>query len=361
MMAAALLLIILLWCLSMAGAFLGAQKARLFFNSIPLIIYWWALSSLIILGLLIFSRLTSKPALLLIHAGCILVLLGAMWSSQTGHQLQKKYLDIDKIPEGYLFLYEGRDENCVVSDQLVELGKLPFYLRLNDFRIDYYWADGLLRIETKNGEKWEIPDQVGQGLDLPDDLPRLKIVRRFRNFRIDLQQEPVVAYDDPQAMLGYNPALEIELEGPDGRREIGYVFAQQAGHTFPTDKFTAVYDVPTHPLRDIRDYYSDLTVFDGDQILARRIIEVNHPLHYGGYHFYQSNYDNRQGQYTVLSVTSDTGLTMVYVGYFLLCLGVFWQLWLRHILTYFKKSRFAVLGEAENLDARCRTSKSMDQ
>ena len=54
---------------------------------------------------------------------------------------------------------------------------------------------------------------------------------------------------------------------------------------------------------------------------------MNDPLHYGGYHFYQSGYDTKHGSYTVLSVTSDTGLNLVFLGFALTCLGTFWLFW----------------------------------
>ena len=63
----------------------------------------------------------------------------------------------------------------------------------------------------------------------------------------------------------------------------------------------------------------------------RKSIEVNKPLHYGGYLFYQQGYDGDAGRYTVLGVTSDKGLGIVFLGYILLCTGVFWHFWLRHI------------------------------
>ena len=360
---AALLLIVLLWILSMAGAFLGADRARQLFNSLPLVIYWWGFSSLLILGLLIFSRLMSKPALLLTHAGCILVLIGAMWGSKIGHQVQKKFLDIDKILKGYMFIYEGYVENRVFSqegEELIELGQLPFYIRLNDFWIDYYWGEGTLIIQTPQGQTFRIPDRVGHQLALPDDLPRLKILRRFRNCLIDISRQPYIAIDNPHATLGFNPALEIELVWPDGKQETEYVYTNHASHAFSTEDFFAVYEIQAHPKRDVRDYFSDLTVHDGEQILAQEIIEVNKPLHFGGYHFYQSSYDDEQGQYTVLSVASDTGLSAVYAGYLLICLGVFWQFWFRHILTYFKKRRFVILGEAKNISPQAQTFKTTE-
>jgi len=81
---------------------------------------------------------------------------------------------------------------------------------------------------------------------------------------------------------------------------------------------------------------SELQVIKNGRIVAEKDIEVNHPLHFGGYHFYQHDYDKKAGQYTILTVASDTGLPLVYAGYWMLGIGVFWHLWLRHIFIRIK-------------------------
>ena len=66
-------------------------------------------------------------------------------------------------------------------------------------------------------------------------------------------------------------------------------------------------------------------------------IEVNYPLHYGGYHFYQHDYDVKDERFSVLHVTSDTGLYLVYFGFLLLCIGTIWHFWLKHLQAFPKK------------------------
>jgi len=73
---AALVLIILLALLSAYGAFMGAERAQKFFNSPPLAVYWAALGLVLLIGLVAFRRLIRVPGLLLMHAGCILILAG---------------------------------------------------------------------------------------------------------------------------------------------------------------------------------------------------------------------------------------------------------------------------------------------
>jgi len=83
------------------------------------------------------------------------------------------------------------------------------------------------------------------------------------------------------------------------------------------------------PRGPIRDYFSHLAVFEEDRQVAEKVIQVNDPLHYGGYHFYQHSYDAHGGRYTVLAVESDSGLWPVYAGFAMLCAGTFWACWVR--------------------------------
>ena len=83
----------------------------------------------------------------------------------------------------------------------------------------------------------------------------------------------------------------------------------------------------------MRQYVSDVEILKDGRVVLARNIEVNHPLRYGGYHFYQHSYGDQSGQYTVLMVVSDLGLVWVYAGYAMLCAGVLWHFWIRHLGT----------------------------
>jgi hypothetical protein len=72
---AVLILIILLIFLSIYGAFLGSERAKDFFNSPILSAFWLALILSLVAGLTIFHPLAHVSSLLLMHLGCIFVLL----------------------------------------------------------------------------------------------------------------------------------------------------------------------------------------------------------------------------------------------------------------------------------------------
>ena len=327
---AALALIILLTVFSIYGAFIGAARAEAFFNRIPLAAYWMVFAILLVVALVVFHRLIRVPGLLLMHAGCILILAGGMWGSRAGYELQRRFLGIEKIRTGRMIIYEGHSDNKVYQDER-QYKELPFSIGLKDFRIEYY-EPAYLEIEISEGQSKKIPAEVGQEVELGDDLGTAKIVRTFENFKMSIEEGKRVAFDDPRP--GSNPALEVEISAPDGEVTTQYVFSLMPdfGHTQSKVKLT--YNRPAN--RAIKDFISELEIVRDGQVVAEKDIEVNHPLYFGGYHFYQQSYDNEAGQFTVLSVQSDTGLRLVFIGYWALCIGVIWHLWLRHFFARIK-------------------------
>ncbi len=330
---AALSAIILLIGLSIYGAFLGAERAQSFFNTLPLAVYWFALIALLAAGIVLFRRLLQTPALLLLHVGSICVLLGALWSSNGGHALAKRLFGIDKIPQGLMGIVEETQENRVVFADREEFRELPFFVRLKRFRIDYY-QPGFLVIHSSSGQNWRLTAEAGRTLSLGEGLGTVTIQRMFENFKMDLTDGELVAYDMPG---GSNPALEVTIERPGAAPGRRYVFEPSRGHADPNDPLQMGYQ------RMIRDYVSELEIVKNGQVVAAKNIEVNHPLHYGGYHFYQHSYgEDRLGVYTVLLVVSDSGLNLVYSGYAMLVLGVFWHFWGQRILAAVRRRQTPV-------------------
>ncbi|UCD50819.1 MAG: cytochrome c biogenesis protein ResB [Phycisphaerales bacterium] len=321
---AALIVILLLVCFSVYGAFLGADRAQVFFNSVPLTAYWFALAALLIAGIALFRRLIHVPSLLLMHLGCILILAGGMWGSAGGQALQARLLGRERIVKGQMPIREGATENHVRIGDSNDMPELPFSIRLRDFRIEYY-QPGTLMMQSRSGQNWRMPAEAGATLSLGRELGKVTIQQTFENFRMDISGDERVAFDAPG---GYNPALQVVREKPDGSTTQRYVFLQQAGHVNPNVDLMMVFN------RAIRDYTSELEVVEEGRVVKQKDIEVNHPLYYGGYHFYQSSYgQNDLGEYTVLTVVSDSGLKAVFAGYAMLVGGVCWHFWFRRLRT----------------------------
>jgi hypothetical protein len=316
-----LMLTLLLLVLSIYGAFIGSERAREFFNSIPLAVYWIAFAVLLVAGIAIFKRLLCWRGLFLIHLGCIIILAGGIFGSQAGFRIQDKLFKTDTIRSGQMVIRTGTTERAVEMDAGM-IKMLPFAIKLADFRIEYY-QPGQLIIRTQNGEGFKISAGLGQKYELGDDLGSVEIVKKFEHFKMLLEGDKRTAIEDTNS--GPNPALEVRLKKPDGSDTTRYVFERFPGHARPGDNLQFSY------YRSIKDYLSDVEVIKDNKVVMRKSIEVNKPLHYGGYLFYQQGYDTEAGRYTVLGVTSDKGLGIVFLGYALLCAGAFWHFWFRHI------------------------------
>jgi len=319
-----LVFIILLFFLSIYGAFIGAQKAQDFFNSLPMAVYFSALVVLLAVSFLIFKRLIHVPELFLMHAGCILILAGGMWGSEAGHKLRKKLFGIEKIRSGQMVIYEGDTDNHVLQDIDQQVRELPFSIELKDFRMNYY-KPGVLFIQTEDAQYWKMRAEVGNELSLGEDLGTIKVTAVFENCKISIDSGQTKAFEGSGS--GSNPAVEVISRNPDGTESKKYVFERFGDSIHSEDKLKLSYT------RMVSDYISDLRVVVDGQTAAEKSIEVNHPLKFGGYHFYQHSYDEQAGQYTVLNVVSDTGLNMVYAGYIMLSAGIVWRFWLRKIFS----------------------------
>ncbi len=320
---AALIAIVLLTCFSIYGAFLGAERAKEFFNSLPLAVYWFAFVALLIVGIVLFRRLRRVPALLLMHVGCILILAGGLWGSQAANTVQRQLLGIDKVQEGQMPILEGTAENRVMLADNNDTYQLPFSIRLADFRVEYYDV-GTLMVRDEAGRTWRTAAEPGKTLTLGSGLGTVTIERVFQNFKMDIAGDKPVAFDAPG---GSNPAVRVQVTQPDGMVTSRYVFENFAGHTQSQGQLGMNY------WRTVRDYISELQIVK-EGVVATKDIEVNHPFHYGGYHFYQQSYGaNHMGEYTVLGVVSDSGLNIVYAGYAMLVAAVCWHFWGRRVLT----------------------------
>jgi len=328
--------IILLAVLSVIGAFLGSARAGELFNSVPLAVLWGLLAILLAAGFLVgLKRVIKRPAPAIMHLACAMIICGAMWGSRAGHCLQAQLFGGQKVAEGYMFVRRGVAEQTVRNSEGTKvIGQLPFALKLKEFTIEYYPPDDpkwrlycLIQPPGRGGEALteRIPWQLGKELNVPYTDVRIKVLQ---------------CLESPPAHRGCPFQLSVKLRitrGPDTGTVRAVVREGWDGASLPLDLVFADEEawrragaprlIVKKPPRQVKDYISDLAVIRNGRQVERKLVEVNHPLHYGGYHFYQSDYDEQHGQYTVLKAQSDSGLYVVYAGFALLCAGAAWRFW----------------------------------
>ncbi|MCE9583416.1 MAG: cytochrome c biogenesis protein ResB [Planctomycetes bacterium] len=73
---------------------------------------------------------------------------------------------------------------------------------------------------------------------------------------------------------------------------------------------------------DIKSFRSSVTVLSGGNTVHTATISVNHPLSWGGYRFYQSNFRREDPTYSGILVVKDPGLGVAYLGFIMMCIGI---------------------------------------
>ncbi|EAB5321735.1 cytochrome c biogenesis protein CcsA [Campylobacter jejuni] len=135
----------------------------------------------------------------------------------------------------------------------------------------------------------------------------------------------------------YNKPIMIELAGQ--KFFISWALSYEQ---LPFDIYLRDFVLDRYPgSMSPASYASEITVKNNNENFDYRIF-MNNVLDYDGYRFYQSSYDQDE-KGTVLSVNKDPGKIPTYMGYFLLCLGMFMNFLNPH-------SRFRTLARLINKD-----------
>lgn len=433
----ALGLILALLVLSVVGAFLGAETAGRWFNSVPMAVYWIVMLAFLVAGAASFPVMFRRPGLALMHLGCVAVLAGGLWGSKKAHEIRGG----GKVHKGLMVVNQGTSDNHILGPDGKPIGELDFKVKLKKFWIEYYqpspahWPLTFVRLDSdaagqQTQREHSIDWQVGREVALPgtdihltvlDYDPRSRfqprpLVRAIRaggksldvpaapgatavldDLKIRLAVGHMVAVDAPPGHPPI-PAVEVDVTLADGRTRKRLAFADErlaAAHA--RDELALVYvpasfnpgDVmpamrvrlrrgrtvcrrvltatdeairvhghsrlaleflfakehlwrwagrPTlflsKPPRRVKDYKSRLVITEHGRELpgTEKVIEVNDPLHYGGYHFYQNAWDKGSWRFTVLGVTSDSGLYVAYAGFVLLFAGTVVRFWAAPVL-----------------------------
>ncbi len=339
-MVAATCVLAALGALAVVGAFKPTDEARAMFTSWPLVALWLALCGLLAAGFVVFGVFRRRVGVAAMHAGCVLVIGGTMWGSQTGHEFQRR-LGADKTPRGYAMIGpEGAGLETPLYDRemMTPLGKLPLGIRLEGFRIDLYPPEAgpwLLLLDMFFPSE-DLDPRATHQMQL-DRATRDTVLLPMTDITLRIISSTPAVYDGRE--LTQRPTVLCELTR--GQRMQTVKIEPRQGATRVGLPLIFLYDdqrdwfrrgspaiVLTRPGLDLpRNYYADVSVHrDGVQVAAGTI-SVNRPLHYGGYHFYFDG-ASAEGDYVMLVAASDSGWLAVWVGFLCMTGGVVWLFWL---------------------------------
>jgi hypothetical protein len=115
-----------------------------------------------------------------------------------------------------------------------------------------------------------------------------------------------------------NPVVECIWEA-NGQKENIRFSAKDKNATFVEQGKVAL--VLRNKETEPKAYRSFISVLRDGKVVKKKILEVNSPLVYGGYYFYQSNFDPKDPNYSGVMVVKDPGVYIVFVGFFMLVVG----------------------------------------
>ena len=343
--------------LSIVGAQLGPMRARRLFNSWPMAAVWIALAAGLLAAPFAFAGLRSIAAMAM-HAGLALVLIGSLWGSQAMHEFRAAHLGETRVWRGIVGLRAGLPQQTVDLDPDIfadpppakpRKATLPFALQLDRFWIDLYepspakwWlftpvqcTDGRLHnmiLDWETGEPLRLDNQ--RAVMVEHYIPHARVAVRPASTS---QGEPATTTQleltvEPDEKSPF-PAARLALADANGPREFWLIPPTEPDGVVcppePDEENQPIglvrYD-PENP-DEVRSYNAQVQVWRDGKSLGGKLIRVNHPLHYGGYDFYQMGWDKYRNDTTYLRVVADGGLGWVYAGFLVGLLGLFWKLW----------------------------------
>lgn len=165
---------------------------------------------------------------------------------------------------------------------------------------------------------WEMEGKY----DIADTGQQLRIAKFYPHFGI---KQSVVKQSDELK----KPAIRVEISGPAGKLN-NWVFADAAEPTpYMDGNFFLLYEQLGE---NIKDWKSTLRVIEAGEVVVEKTIEVNNPLKYGGYSFFQSSYDPENPKLSGLQVARDPGIFLVYTGFTTLCFGIIFIFYLKPLV-----------------------------
>jgi hypothetical protein len=165
----------------------------------------------------------------------------------------------------------------------------------------------------EGGRNYILSSKEGAVIKTPGGAS-LKVLRLLHDFGLTGKNEVV-----EKSPYWFNPAVQLEI-GLGGKKKKLWFFGNFPGMHGQDLPFLVTYSLEQ---AEIKSFASSVTVKPD----VRAEIAVNKPLRMDGYTLYQTSYDPADATYSLLTVTRDRGLWVVYAGFVLLLTGVL--LWLR--------------------------------
>jgi cytochrome c biogenesis protein ResB len=264
---------------------------------------------------------------LMTHVSMLLVLCGGVARVTWGERGQLGFREGDTVAA---FAVNGK------------AASLPFKIHLVKFTTEFHALEEAdapqdmpeqLHVRLQGaGAHWSIPVTAGEthalvpegARETPENTYQVTILQRVPDFVIDSATGQV----GTRSSELNNPAIQVQVEHNTATNS-QWVFALHPGFNMhsdgdkmPVDLIYTVTPPSAQSGQQVKDWRSTLQIIEGDTVVREKTIEVNSPLSYKGYTFYQSGYNPKDPKWTSLQVVRDPGVPLVYAGFFFLIVGL---------------------------------------
>jgi hypothetical protein len=124
-----------------------------------------------------------------------------------------------------------------------------------------------------------------------------------------------------------NPVARVEVWEPDwDNTEEAYLYpgGSRRGGTYLIPDNAYFLALESLKDREMEYYKSELSVVDAEgKVRKSETIVVNEPMYFGGYRFYQTDYDPNNPAYSGIGISREPGLPVIYFGFAVLAAGCF--------------------------------------
>ena len=311
----------------------GTSTARvLVYNNI-----WYeitlVLTTVNLAGIIYKYKMWKSPARFIFHTSFVVILIGAGVTRYIGY-------------EGIVHIREGKTENRMISLEpylqvKIKQKNASFY---QEYPLEFAASTLRKGMEASDG-KLSMVEAIAQQLN------SFNYDVNFNNKNLNIKYLDYIVSKQGSSEMGIL-TVDLTLNGetktvrlPGKRGQKGVSKIEDFGDTVVTLEYgSKVLQLPfSIKLNDFQldrypgsmapsSYASEVTVNSQDGTSFDYRIFMNRTLHNGNFLFFQSSYDQDE-KGTILSVNNDPGKWPTYLGYFLLTLGLVWNL-------FDKKSRF---------------------
>ncbi|MDP4207687.1 MAG: cytochrome c biogenesis protein ResB [Bacteroidota bacterium] len=222
---------------------------------------------------------------------------------------------------------DGAENNIAVSEK-GEMVKLPFSLKLIDFKIDEY-QPRLAFVDAKTGAYL-----LEKGKTFPMVQKGLKTTIWNWNITVEDYSPQVMLIDSVlqnSTLPGSCPAVKIKAVKTGTKDTIsGWISSGSFNQKIVFLRLNEEYILMLTP-PEVRKFSSKLLVKKDNSRGDTVMLEVNKPLKISGWKIYQAGYDQSKGKWSSLSVLEavrDPWLPVVYLGIYLLMTGAVYMFWI---------------------------------